>query len=64
MFIKRKAQGMLEYTLMLGVVVAIVVAVLFKKGGVGSSINHSYNALGNGLNRTVDDMTTAISPTT
>ena len=64
MLIKSKAQGILEYTLMLAAVVAIIVIVMLKQGGVGTSVKDSYLKMGDALTKTTNDLTSSISPTT
>ena len=61
---KSKAQGILEYTIMLAAVVAIIMAVMLGKGGVGSKIASSYNAMGSAVNNTTNDLTNTLSPST
>ena len=54
MFLRnRKAQGLLEYTLLLGAIVAIVVVVLMKQGGVASTAKDTYMTAGNAMNNTI-----------
>ena len=57
MFIKVKAQGILEYALLLGAIVAVIVIVLVKQGGIGSSVHDSYINLGNSIKTTTGDLT-------
>ena len=55
MFLRnRKAQGLLEYTLLLGAIVAIVVVVLLKQGGVASTAKDTYIASGNAISNTLN----------
>jgi hypothetical protein len=62
MFIKSKAQGILEYTIMLAAIVAIIVVVMLKSGGVGTNVKSSYLRMGEVMNNTVTDLTNTISP--
>ncbi len=55
----RSGQSILEYTLILGVVVAAIVAVLFTGIGGGSikeSVEGAYSKTGTALKSTVDDL--------
>jgi Flp pilus assembly pilin Flp len=50
MFLRnRKAQGLLEYTLLLGAIVAIVVVVLMGQGGIGGKTKDTYTKSGNAM---------------
>ena len=50
MFLRnRKAQGLLEYTLLLGAIVAIVVVVLMGQGGIGGKTKATYMKSGNAM---------------
>jgi Flp pilus assembly pilin Flp len=51
---KRKGQGILEYTLLLGAIIAIVVIVLMGNGGIGSKVKDTYSRVGNATNGTLD----------
>ena len=64
MLIRKKSQGILEYTIMLGAVVAIIVVVMLKKNGIGTHVKDSYDKMGTSLSTTVNDLTTSISPET
>jgi Flp pilus assembly pilin Flp len=57
---KRKAQGILEYTLLLGAIIAIVVVVVMGKGGVASKVSGAYSGAGNAVNATAKDATTGV----
>ncbi len=49
MFLKvKKARGILEYTLLLGAIVAIVVMVLMRQGGLASHVKDIYGSVSNG----------------
>jgi uncharacterized protein (UPF0333 family) len=52
----RKAQGLLEYTLLLGAIIAIVIVVLMGKTGIGNTTKTTYQNAGTAMNNT---MTTA-----
>ena len=49
---QRKAQGLLEYTLLLGAIVAIVIVVLMGNGGLASKVKDTYDTVGNTTNNT------------
>jgi len=49
MFLKRKAQGLLEYTLLLGAIIAIVVVVLMGNGGIGTKTKDTYQKSGKAM---------------
>ena len=50
----RKAQGLLEYTLLLGAIVAIVLVVLMGQGGVASKVKGTYNTVGDTMQNTAN----------
>jgi len=50
----KKAQGLLEYTLLLGAIVAIVIVVLMGQGGLASKVKTTYNTVGSTTTNTVD----------
>jgi len=58
----KKTQGLLEYTIMLAVVVAIIVVVLFKKGSTGTQIKNSYMGFGNLIDNATSNITNSVSP--
>ena len=64
MFLRSKAQGILEYTIMLAAIIAIIVVVMFKNGGIGTSVKSSYLKMGDAMNNTVNDLTNSVSPST
>jgi uncharacterized protein (UPF0333 family) len=49
----RKAQGLLEYTLLLGAIIAIVIVVLMGKNGIGNTTKVTYNNAGNAITATM-----------
>ncbi len=53
----RKAQSILEYTLLLGAVIAVIVTVLLSSGGIKGKIQDAYNKTGEALNKTTSDLT-------
>lgn len=46
---KRKAQSILEYTLLLGAVVAVIVSVLLGSGGIKSKVEDAYETSGDAI---------------
>jgi hypothetical protein len=60
---KSKAQGILEYTIMIAAIVAIIVVVMMGSGGIGTQVKTSYGKMGTAMANTVDDLTQAVSPT-
>jgi Flp pilus assembly pilin Flp len=58
---KNKAQGLLEYTIMIAAVVAIIMVVMLQKNGVGTSVKTSYLKMGDALTNTTNDLTSTIS---
>jgi Flp pilus assembly pilin Flp len=57
---KRRGQSILEYTLLIGAVIAVIVAVLLGSGGIREKIQGGYEAAGGALERTTDDLSTGI----
>jgi Flp pilus assembly pilin Flp len=53
----KKAQSIVEYTLLLGAVIAVIVVVLLSQGGIKTKVEEAYNATGQALNRTVANLT-------
>ena len=51
----KKSQGILEYTLLLGAIVAIVVLVMMKQGGVGTKVKGTYETIGGAISSSNDD---------
>ena len=54
---KRKAQGILEYTLLLGAIVAVVVVVLMSNGGLAGKTKALYDKTGNSANTVLNRAT-------
>ena len=48
----KKSQGILEYTLLLGAIVAIVVVVLMGNNGIASKVKGTYNKAGSAVGTT------------
>ncbi len=55
-----KGQSILEYTLVLGAVIAVVVAVLLGQGGMKQKVEDTYNKAGDALTNTANDLTTGV----
>lgn len=54
---KNKGQSILEYTLLLGAVITVIVAVLLGSGGIRDKISGAYNKTGDALSNTTNDLT-------
>jgi len=57
---RRKGQSILEYTLLLGAIIAILVVVLLGKSGVKDKVKTTYNKFGTALTTTTNDLTTGV----
>lgn len=57
---KRKGQSILEYTLLLGAIIAVIVAVLLGNGGIKSKVQGTYNKFGDAIEKTNNDLTTGV----
>jgi len=57
---RRKGQSILEYTLLLGAIIAVLVAVLLNEGGVKSKVQTTYNKVGTALTNTTNDLTKGV----
>jgi len=53
---KRKAQGILEYTLLLGAIVAVVLVVLMGNGGLAGKTKATYDQVGNTMGSSANQM--------
>ena len=47
-------QSILEYTLLLAAIIAVLVVVLLGQGGISSKVGDTYNATGNALGKTAE----------
>ena len=58
----RKGQSILEYTLLLGAIIAVIVAVLLGggNGGIKGQINSTYSKFGNAVENTTNDLTVGV----
>ncbi len=54
----KKGQSILEYTLLLGAVITVIVVALF--GGVKGKIQGAYDKAGDAIQSTTDDLTAGI----
>ena len=52
----RKGQSILEYTLILGAVIAVIVAVLLGNNGISDNIEGAYNKAGDAIATQVDNL--------
>jgi len=55
-----KGQSILEYTLVLGAVIAVIIAVLFGQNGIKDKIQGAYEKTGDALEDTTDDLSGGI----
>lgn len=55
-----KGQGILEYTLLFGAVVAVLILVIFKPNGIQDKVKTAYDKTGNALEKATDDLTNDI----
>jgi Flp pilus assembly pilin Flp len=57
-----KGQSILEYTLLLGVIIAALVFVLLGQGetGIKNKVQNTYNAFGDAITKTTTDLTTGV----
>ena len=58
--IGNRGQSILEYTLVLGAVIAVVVAVLFGSGGIKDKVQSAYTKTGTAVEKTSDDLTSGV----
>lgn len=52
----RRGQSILEYTLILGVVIGIVILVVFRQGGMKAAISDTYNKSATAINTTSGEL--------
>lgn len=50
----KKAQGVLEYTLFLAAIIAVIMVILFRSGGFQTSVNQTYTKVIRTMNTTAD----------
>ena len=53
----RKAQGVLEYTLFLAAIIAVTMVILFRRGGLQTSLDDTYGKVIGAMGNTTDKMT-------
>ena len=53
----RVGQSILEYTLVLGAAIAVIVLVLLRTGGIKDQVKDAYVKSGNALSATADNIT-------
>ena len=56
----KAGQSILEYTLVLGAVIAVIVAVLLSEGGIKDKIEDAYNKTGEAVSNTAADLTEGV----
>ena len=52
----RKGQSILEYTLLLGAIIAVLIAVLLNEGGVRNKVQATYTKAGESLTNTINSL--------
>jgi Flp pilus assembly pilin Flp len=57
---RRKGQSILEYTLLLGAIIAVLVIVLLNEGGIKGKVQASYQKVGTAVENTTNDLTTGV----
>ena len=57
---KRKAQGILEYTLLLAAIIAVIISVLFGTGGLKTKLASVYNKTTGAMNSTSANATAGV----
>ena len=53
-------QSILEYTLVLGAVIAVIVFVLLGQGGIKEKVQNAYSKSGDAITKTADDLTSGV----
>ncbi len=53
-------QSILEYTLVLGAVIAVIVYVLLGSGGIKDKVQSTYEKTGDAISKTTDDLTSGV----
>ncbi|MCX5705563.1 MAG: hypothetical protein NTZ92_05875 [Candidatus Omnitrophica bacterium] len=53
-------QSILEYTLVLGAVIAVIVLVLLGKGGIKDKVQASYERTGDAITQTTNDLSSGV----
>ena len=57
---RRKAQSILEYTLLLGAIIAVIVSVLLGSNGIQGKTTSVYNAAGGAIETITNKMTNGV----
>ena len=57
---RRRGQSILEYTLLLGAIIAVLVIVLLNEGGIKGKVQNTYNKVGTAIESTSNDLTTGV----
>jgi Flp pilus assembly pilin Flp len=52
----RKGQSILEYTLLLGAIIAVLVAVLLSKGGIRDKVSSTYSGAAGAIDKVTTNM--------
>ncbi len=53
---RRKAQSILEYTLLFGAIIGVIITVLLADGGISDSVEASYTAAQEAIDGVTDSM--------
>ena len=56
----KRGQSILEYTLLLGAIIAIIVAILLSQGGIKDKVRDTYTKFGDTVSNASDDLTTGV----
>jgi len=57
---KKRAQSIVEYTLILGVVLGIIAVVIFRESGIRHQVNQTYNRMGEIIGNVTNNLTTQV----
>jgi Flp pilus assembly pilin Flp len=52
----KRGQSILEYTLLLGAIIGVIVLVLLKQGGIKDKVEGAYNKTGETIGKVTDSM--------
>lgn len=56
----RTGQSILEYTLLLGMIIAVILVVLFKNDGLKKKVEDTYTKTGTALETTTNNLTSGV----
>ncbi|MFA5157452.1 MAG: hypothetical protein WC532_08760 [Candidatus Omnitrophota bacterium] len=56
----KRGQSILEYALLLGAIIAVIVAALLGRGGIQSKVRNSYDTFGDAIESTTTDLTSSV----